>query len=190
MEALTVTLKSNGPMLIHADKLSNPLNPATKAHKLLTSKRKKTDEDHEAIAKSEWMAALYYSNENGVYMPTQNIRKSLIEGARFNKLGKHVERGVVFMSSQEKLIYAGPKTQEKLWLDGRFTDARSVRVQQARLMRYRPIFNEWELKDIEILFNPAVIDKEDILSAWVNAGRMVCLGTYRPLFGKYEVEEV
>ena len=37
---------------MHSDKFANPLHPATKAHKALTGKRKKTDDDHEAIAKS------------------------------------------------------------------------------------------------------------------------------------------
>jgi len=190
MEQITVTLKNNGPMLMHSDKLSNPLDPATKAHKVLTSKRKKTDDDYEAIAKSEWLSSLYYSDDIGVYIPMQNIRKSLIEGARFNKLGKHVERGVVFMDSRSKLKYSGPKDPEKLWESGKFTDARSVRVSQARLIRFRPIFTEWQTEDIEILFNPAVIDNADIMAAWTNAGNMVGLGDYRPLFGKYTVEEV
>ena len=190
MEQLTVMLKSNGPMLMHSDKLSNPLDPATKKHKTLTSKRKKTDEDYEAIAKSEWLNSLYYSDDIGVYVPIQNIRKSLIEGARFNKLGKHVERGVVFMDTRAKLKYSGPKEPEKLWDNGKFTDARSVRVSQARLVRFRPIFTDWEIEAVELLYNPSIIDGSDILAAWDNAGNMVGMGDFRPLFGKYKVEEV
>ena len=34
------------PMLMQADTLVDPLNPLTKAHKEITGKRKKTDDDH------------------------------------------------------------------------------------------------------------------------------------------------
>ena len=190
MESLTVKLKSNGPMLMHSDRLCNPMAAETKAHKELTSKRKKTDEDFENIAKSEWLSSLYYNEVDGIFIPIQNIRKSLIEGARLNKLGKGIERGVVFMSMNAKLKYDGPKDLEKLWESGKFTDCRSVVVSRARLMRYRPIFLEWSTDEIELLYNEDVVNPSDIINSWVNAGRMIGLGDYRPLFGKYEVEVV
>jgi len=188
METLSVILKSNGPMLMHSVKLGNPLDPATKAHKQLTSKRKKTDEDYEAIAKSEWMNSLYFNDTLGVNIPIQNIRKSLLEGARLNKLGKGIERGVVFADMEVKLIYDGPADPEKLWKDGRFTDARSVVISRARLVRFRPIFAKWQTALVKLFYNENVINMEDILNSWVNAGRMIGLGDYRPLFGKYDVE--
>ena len=58
MEIITVKLTGTRPLLMHADVFADPLNPLTKAHKALTSKRKNTDDDHEAIAKSEWRARL------------------------------------------------------------------------------------------------------------------------------------
>lgn len=46
--------------MMHSDKLANPLHPATKAHRELTSKRKKVDDDHVAIARSEFIAGVYF----------------------------------------------------------------------------------------------------------------------------------
>lgn len=190
MKQATVKIESNGPMLMHSDKLANPLNPMTKAHKLLTSKRKKTDEDHEAIARSEWLGGLYYDEDIGIHIPVQNLRKSLIMGARFNKLGRHIERGVVFSADKIKLQYDGPRNPEKLWLDMRFVDARSVVVNRARIMRYRPLFTKWMLSPVEMFYDPAVIDLADILNSFEQAGAMVGLGDYRPLFGKYTVTKI
>jgi hypothetical protein len=189
MNTLKVKVTGISPMIMHSDKLSNPLDPATKRHKEMTSKRKKTEDDLLEIARSEWMGSLYLDKEVGIYMPVQNVRKSLIEGARQNKLGKHIERGVVFMTDKAKLIYDGPKDVEKLWESGEFTDARTVVVSRARLMRYRPIFKEWNFA-VEVIYDESVIDKRDIIMCWENAGRLIGLGDFRPLFGRHEVEEV
>jgi len=189
MEALKVKITGIAPMLMHSDKLSNPLDPATKAHKEMTSKRKKTDEDLMDIAKSEWMSSLYWDDSMGVYMPVQNVRKSLIEGARQNKLGKHIERGVVFMDSKLPLEYPGLRDREKMFDDGNFVDARTVVVSRSRLVRYRPIFHEWSF-EAEVIFDESVIDKRDILMCWANGGRLIGLGDFRPMYGRYEVEEV
>lgn len=42
MELLTLSIKGTSPLMMHSDKLANPLHPATKAHRELTSKRKKS----------------------------------------------------------------------------------------------------------------------------------------------------
>lgn len=68
MDMLTLKLTGMSPLMMHADTLANPLNPITKAHKELTSKRKKTDDDHEAIAKSEFIAGAYWTKEDGFFI--------------------------------------------------------------------------------------------------------------------------
>jgi len=50
MAIIKLKVVGESPLLLQADTLVDPLNPLTKAHKEITSKRKKTDEDHEAIA--------------------------------------------------------------------------------------------------------------------------------------------
>lgn len=66
---MTVTIAGVAPLLMHSDRYSNPLDPLTKKHKQLTAKRKKTDEDQEAILASEWMGSLYLDEKSEVYMP-------------------------------------------------------------------------------------------------------------------------
>jgi len=191
MKNLTVRMTGNGPMLMHSDKLSDPLNPATKAHKRLTSDRalKKTDEGVVAIAKSEYLASLYTNSDGIVCLPGLNIRKSLIEGARLHKGGKNIERGVIILDDMIPLVFDGPKTPEKLWDDPRFVDARSVVVMRSRLIRYRPVFKAWSAT-VNCIVNEESIDIESLMHYWREAGAMVGMGDFRPLFGRYSVEVI
>jgi len=47
--------------------LINPLSPKTKAIKKITSKRGKTDDDHEQIALLEWEFLMYHDSKIGPY---------------------------------------------------------------------------------------------------------------------------
>src|SRR3546814_21068521 len=76
MEILKLKIVGTSPLMMHSDRLANPLNPATKAHKELTGKRKKTDDDHLAIAKSEFIAGAYWDEKEGFYIPGQNFDRS------------------------------------------------------------------------------------------------------------------
>lgn len=189
METATLKYHSNGcPMLMHSDRLANPLDPALAAHQELTSTRKKTPEIHLAIAHSQFIASLYTDKIDGVsriVMPSANLRKSLIEGARLNKLGKGIERGVVFMAQSSVLNYDGAKDPEKLWEDTRFRDSRMTVVSRARVLTTRPRFDEWSC-EAEIIFDPSQIELGDIEVALKNAGNFIGIGDYRPLFGRYE----
>lgn len=188
MEPIKVTIQGLAPLLMHSDRFANPLDPMTKAHKALTGKRKKTDDDHEAIAKSEWRGSLYYDDEIGVFVPGQNIDATLIGGAKLQKLGTAFKRGVMVLEDKLPLEYEGPKNPDKLINDERFVDVRGVRVGTAKLMRCRPIFNKWKLS-FTVMFNPDVVNREDVLKAIEDAGIMVGLCDYRPRFGKFEIVE-
>lgn len=189
METINVKITGVSPLLMHSDRFSNPLDPMTKDHKLLTGKKKKTDEDHEAIALSEWRGALYYDKSLGPYVPGQNIESTIVGGAKLQKLGTKFKSA--FMVQQDKIAveYTGPRTLEKLQSDPRFIDMRSVKVQQARIQRCRPIFTDWSLT-FTILFNPEVIERRDVLKAVSDSGMLVGLGDFRPRFGKFEAVEV
>lgn len=191
MKKISVKLTGNGPMLMHSDKLSDPLSEITKAHKRLTAdfQLKKTDDGQIAIARSEYMASFYLDNKGVICLPGLNIRKSLIEGARLHKGGKGIERGVVFIDGMIPLEYDGPKDCEKLWENSRFVDARGVVVNRGRLIRYRPVFREWSVV-VNCIINEDIIDTGGLLHYWAEAGAMVGMGDFRPLFGRYNVEVI
>lgn len=188
MKNLIVTLTGNGPMLMHSDKLVDPLSDAGRAHKTLTSDRKlkATDEGKYAIAKSLYMGAFYQNQDGKIILPMLNIRKSLIEGARRYKLGKDVERAVIIMGDS-LLDYNGPADPEKLWKKPEFVDARTVTIGRAKVMAYRPVFHEWSAT-VEVVIDDELFDIADLKRCWETAGNIVGIGDFRPLFGRYTVE--
>lgn len=191
MKELKIRLKGTAPLLMHSDRLSNPLDPMTVAHKKLTSKKSKTEDDQLEIAKSEFLASFYFDGETGIHLPTVNIRAAMVEGARMNKLGTSVQSGTVILADKVPLIFDGPKTPEACWASPAFVDARSVVVSKRRVMRYRPRFNRWAV-EVAIIFDESILDAHQLVSSLENAGRYVGIGDYRPKkggsFGRFEVE--
>jgi hypothetical protein len=175
-------------MLLHSDRGANPLHPETVAHKALTSKRKKTDEDHLAIARSEYMLGFY--GHNPISIPTTNIKSALVEGAKFNKLGAAFNRCVLILADDVIVNHSGPNTREQMWGTPACVDARSVKVGTARLMRYRPRLNDWSLT-VEVLYDEKMVERASLVRAAEDAGRYIGIGDYRPAkggaFGRFEV---
>lgn len=186
MEILKLRIVGTSPLMMHSDKLANPLLPETKTHKELTGKRKKTDDDHVAIARSEFVSGLYYTKQDGVFIPAQNFDATFWAGAKLQKLGVHWRRGALVMTDRAKLLYDGPKTPEKLWEDARFVDCRGVRVGAAKLMRYRPVFHDWAT-ELEVAINTDVINLEEAKKAITDAGALIGTCEYRPRFGRFSV---
>ena len=63
MKKLHVTLNGTTPLIMHSPKCVNPLHPLAKQMKTLTSKKKKTEADLEAISDLEWEAGAYWVPE-------------------------------------------------------------------------------------------------------------------------------
>lgn len=187
MKSGTLCLTGTSAMLMHSDRLANPLDPATIKHQELTKIRTKTRDIHEAIMQSLWFSALYLNNNGRIVMPAQNIRKALIEGARFHKRGKDIERGVIINAEHAILEYDGPKDIERLWEKKEFRDIRAVVVSRRRVMTCRPRFNKWAFQ-IEIVYDDTVINTGDLAIAIEQSGQLVGIGDYRPLFGRFKGE--
>lgn len=189
METMEILVTGTSPLMMHSDKFANPLLPATKAHKELTSKRKKTDEDHEAIAKSEFIGGCYWDEDVGFYIPGQNFDATFLAGAKLSKMGVHWKRGALVVTDKSKLIFDGPKTPEKLWENPAFVDCRGVKVGTAKVMRYRPIFLKWAA-ELQVAVNPDVLNISEAKKAIEDAGKLIGVCEYRPRFGRFEVAYV
>lgn len=190
----TIQLKITGvsALLLHSDRLSNPLDSMTKAHKLLTSKRKKTDQDQIDIARSEFLSSLYPAPESmGICVPSAMVRAVLVGGAKKVKMGTEVKTGTMIVEDWVKLSYKGPSTPEELWNNPDYVDVRGVKVSTSRIMRYRPKFPVWSL-NVSILFDDLVLTGEQIKNCMEIAGKYVGMGDYRPeksgTFGRFIVE--
>lgn len=170
----------SGPALItHNGRLANPRDPYAKALKEITSKKKKSDEDHEEMARREFQGGLYHDDDIGPYIPGEAVQAMLVEGSRKAKQG----REFVSVSVEEDRIpiqYKGPRDRDELWADERFVSTVGVKVGQARVMRTRPIFRNWTLQFTVTLEDGASVNPGDVERALTSAGRLVGIGDWRP----------
>lgn len=189
MEHLKIKITGTSPLMMHADTLANPLAAVTKAHKELTSKRKKTDDDHLAIARSEFVAGCYWSAADGFFIPGQNLDATFLGGAKLQKNGVRWKRGALVLENKVKLLHDGPDTPDALWENPAFVDCRGVKVGAAKLMRYRPIFLNWAA-ELSVTINTEVLDMQEARKAIEDGGALIGTCEYRPRFGRFEVSYV
>jgi hypothetical protein len=189
MKSLSVKITGIAPLLMHSDRFANPLDPLTKAHKELTGKRKKTDDDHMAIARSEFIGGCYWRKGVGMYVPSQNLNACIIGAAKLQKLGVKFKQGVQVLEDDLPLHGFANMTPEKLWPDLDHVDARGVKVGQAKIMRYRPIFRQWSI-DATIAIDEDVVNLGEVKKAVQDAGALIGLMDNRPRYGRFSVEFV
>ncbi len=188
MKTAQFTIAGNCPLIMQSDALADPLNEVAKAIKQITSKQKKTDEDHRRIGQLEFRGALYYDDDCGPYLPARNLERMLRDAGALSKLGKKVRMGLQIAEDRVPLLYAGPRTLVGLENDRAFHDRRSVVVNgKARTIRERPMFRAWSLK-FGILYDDGVFNRDQVSQLVVSAGQYIGIGTYRPRYGRFEVE--
>lgn len=186
-QTLRYKLTSSAPLIMHNGQMANPLNKWAKAMKLISSKRNKTDADHEEMARIEFLASLYMSLD-GPIIPSYVFDSMLVNAAKKSKEGM-LAKSSVFCLNHAQLEYDGPRTAEELWADERFPFAAVVKVGTARVVRTRPKFDDWscvmEINVETTLVNPSRIDE------WMRvAGTQVGLCDWRPQNGRFTVERL
>jgi len=187
METMTVRITGTSPLLMQAETLANPLHPLTKAHKAVSGKRKKSEDDYLWLMESEWSASMYYDEVVGPFIPAINLEATIAEAGKINRLGKTIKQAVQVLTDKAKLEYSGPREKAKLWKSEKHADVRGVNVGGKKIMRCRPIFLEWAAQ-FEVSFMEDVLDRADLIRTIEEAGRRIGIGTYRPRFGRFSVE--
>ena len=188
METISFRITGTSPLLMQAETLANPLHELTKAHKAVSGKRKKSEDDYVWLMESEWSASMYYDDDIGPYIPALNLEGCIAEAGKIIRLGKTIKQAVQVVTDRAKLEYDGPRKKEKLWSAGRkFADVRGVNVGGKKIMRCRPVFLSWAAQ-FEVAYMEDVLDKTDLVRIVEESGRRIGIGTYRPRFGRFNVE--
>lgn len=183
---LTLELTGVAPLLLHNSRLADPLDEFARALKKVSSKRAKTDADHEEMGRLEWLGGLYMADKVGPCIPQANALAMLVAGAKFNRLGKAAKAGIV-IDKVGKIEYDGPREPEKMWAAGKFIDKRSARINgKSRIMRTRPRFDDWKVT-LEVMYEPTIVDRESVIRFAEKAGEVEGLGDNRPQFGRFTV---
>lgn len=185
------TSANGSALLMHNERLADPIDPYTRHLAELTGKRKKTERDHEEIGRREFIGGGYWMVDTGPegeqaapYIPTWNIIRCLQEAATRHKLGKHVVSGIVPISEETPLQYDGPRDADSLWKDGRFHSRKGVGVGQSRVIRTRPAFSDWKV-ETELELDLTILDPDTVDLIAAQAGMYKGLGDARPRFGRF-----
>lgn len=152
--------------------------------KELSSKRKKVDADHKAMAKIEYFGGLYM-DDDGPIIPGVMVEAAIRSGAKKTREGKDVQ-SAVFTDGDFRLEYDGPRTAEELVDDPKFRDETMVNVQKNKILRTRPRFDEWSA-EISVQYEDTVV-QESKLDEWITTAGLQCgIGDWRPRYGRFEV---
>jgi hypothetical protein len=193
MDTVKVRITGKTPLLMHSSQLANPFNKyAKQLADLNTQKKRKGVDKLEMLAKMadvEWEGGLYFDDKLGPIIPAEVVRANILAGARLTRGGKSAERGIFIPCAAFKLEYDGSRDLETLKKDENFRDQRMVSVQQSKVLRTRPKFNEWAVT-IEVGFDEATIAREDLLR-YIHDGGTIGYGDALSLgFGKFSAKEL
>lgn len=179
-------LEGVSPLIMHNIRLSDPRDEIVRQIKALTSKKTgKTDADLDRIEELEWFGGLYYDPDAGPYVPPENLKACIKDGAKARRKGAVIASGLIVLDSAMPVLYQGPRIAEELWADPNYRFRRAVDIQGSRTMRMRPIFRTWSLK-ASVLVNESLMNLEDFREFVNIAGEQKGLGEYRPDFGRFK----
>lgn len=143
------------------------------------SKAKKKEYNPQEEAKK----CLYKTLEGEVYQPAEHIYQSMVKASTdFKFEGKKTYKDLI-----QSRILIEPEAIP-LITEGEYEiDTRPVVIQRARVLKWRPKFNDWKLK-----FTLTILDEDNIgisvaKEILEKAGATKGIGDYRPRFGRFMV---
>lgn len=195
METIRLRLKGIAPLLMHNNRLADPLNPYVQALKPLTAKKKKTDANLVEIGRIEWEGGLYI-NDGLIALPARVFWGNFYAGARKTNNGPKWKSGGEIDGEFFELHYKGVKAKlngskgiPNPELDG-FYEKHHYRclekVQRNTIPRVRPIFEDWHT-DVDFFYDEKILNAATFLEIAGDAGDCG-LCERRPRLGRYEFE--
>lgn len=202
MENIKIRFIGETPFLMHNNRAANPLDRYSIEMSKKSGKRKKTIDDIKELARIEWEGGLYlYDGE--IKIPMRVVNKTMERGATKQKNGMLWKTGCMLMDDFCPLEYPAPHVKcvdceeipnpelDKFYEKKNFQSI--VKVGQASILRTRPVFEKWSLIT-NITFDGAVINRELVIQAAKDAGRLVGIGDWRiekgGCFGRFSVEVI
>lgn len=187
IEKLSFKIRGVAPLVQHNGQLADPGNRWARAIKEISSKRKKVEADYEEMARLEWMGGLYL-HKGEPCIPGYVLEGALIgrgSAARKQRMGKEAAAGL-YVVQNFPLEYDGPRDPTELWETEGFQLRSLVRVGQARIMRTRPVFEEWAAT-VVVEIDPELVNPKDAKHWMEIAGAQVGLMDWRPKCGRFEI---
>jgi hypothetical protein len=188
---MQITVKAVGtkPLLLHNVDLANPLNPwARKMTDLRgTPSKRRTEKWYQEMAYAGFMGAFYdIPDVDGIAVPAENMRRSLIDAAKASRLGTQVQRALQVTTPAVQVIYDGPRAPQAMWDSGEWHLTRMIRGTGGASPTTYPIFREWALR-VPFELDEATLNVRDLTEIAERAGRIEGLGASRKQgYGRYD----
>jgi len=199
LKCYTVHLSNLTPLIMSNDTLCDPLNPLTKEFKEISSNRKKEETHHLAMAKIEWLGALYYNDEIGFFMPSKCLLGCFRTAAKKFKMGLMTKAITLDQHIGTPLIGYEKETPDSLWQRSNSKGEKihifkcSVVNNGGRVISTKPIINKWECT-FDLFLNTEIMNEAKLEKIIETAGVEYGIGSLRPglakgAYGKFEIKE-
>ncbi len=195
VDIMKVSIVGVTPMLLHNGQTANPLNYYAKKMKGLTSKRNKTEEDIEELLMVQWESALYWNDEIGLHMPSENLYAAFYKAAKKFKLGVKCAAVSFPEAIGYPIITENHTNLAALKADHRNKFVKTVVVQKSKTISCRPIFNTWSM-DFDLEFETTTLDANEIKMILVCLAQRIGLGVWTPgspkpgIHGKFLIKKL
>ena len=162
-------LLMNSPRCMVQDNVDKKMTQTTKAYDL--------DEDAKKL--------LYVNDKGELYIPSEAIKRALINASSFKKIGKYAAKSIiaggVFILQPE--VPLGTKKYS--------LDVRTVVIQRARVVKARPKIENWKVT-FELGYNENLIGNSKLIrQIMIEAGQRIGILDFRPermgSFGMFSV---
>lgn len=187
---VSVLIRGVRPLLMHSAQGADPLSGWARQRSEISKLRSKTEEHHRQLAKLDWYSAYYGDKTGRPIIPASCLKGMIVAGAKRSRQGSEA-RATIIVNGNALLQHKHPlgekATIDDFWNDESFRDARAVNVNNAKIIRYRPIFEDWACEFGATLMDIDVAKFRGFLEA---AGRFSGLCDNRPEYGLFEVVKV
>lgn len=177
------------PLLLHNVDLANPRNEWARKQAELrgTPSRRRTDQWLDEMEYVSFMGALYdIPGLDGIGIPSENVRQSLIAAAKMTRQGTQAKRAIMVTVPAVPLIYEGPRKPQELWDSGNFKITRMIRGTGGASPTTYPFFSDWAIK-VPFELDEAALRFDDLKLIAERAGRVEGLGASRKQgYGRYD----
>lgn len=192
MQSLKFKLHGVDSLLVNNPQTSDPLNKYAKEMKVISGKRKKTDEDIIAMREIELRAKIYWDDELKIYIPATWITAA-IAGMSWSKakIKKADIRSAVFPTTPKiKLNYENQSSVEQpidIVKNEKFHNVMSLKQGQVRVVKAAPIFNNWSA-EVEVDYDNSILNEQELKDLITHASSYGGYGDFRPTYGRATVE--
>ena len=173
------------PLILHrfSDEAAENASSGTRSSKLTTDRGTPYEQCEQF---------LYKGLNDELVIPQPNLLRSIIDGGRFTKIGRSqitTERKSELFSCLTITAATIPLIYRQPWK----VDTRAVRIPATggRILRHRPMFDDWGL-EFEMELDTEILSGKLLRKIVDDAGSRVGLGDFRPAtkgpYGKYRVD--